>query len=41
MGHKETKIGVLCEEPGNTRQTLYRHLCPTGELRPDGDKVLK
>lgn len=41
MGHKETKIGALCEELGVTRQTLYRHLSPTGELRPDGEKLLK
>ena len=41
VGHKETKIGSLCEELGVTRQTLYRHVSPTGELRPDGKKVLK
>ena len=41
MGHKETKVGALCEELGITRQTLYRHVSPTGELRPDGVKLLK
>lgn len=41
MGHKETKVGVLCAELGVTRQTLYRHVSPTGELRPDGEKLLK
>lgn len=41
MGHKETKVGALCEELGVTRQTLYRHVSPTGELRPDGEKLLK
>ena len=41
VGHKETKIGSLCEELGVTRQTLYRHVSPTGELRPDGKKLLK
>lgn len=41
MGHKETKVGVLCEELGITRQTLYRHVSPSGELRPDGAKLLK
>ena len=41
MGHKETKTGALCEELGVTRQTLYRHVSPTGELRPDGAKLLK
>lgn len=41
MGHKETKVGALCDELGVTRQTLYRHVSPTGELRPDGAKLLK
>lgn len=41
MGHKETKVGALCAELGITRQTLYRHVSPTGELRPDGAKLLK
>ena len=41
MGHKETKVGVLCTELGVTRQTLYRHVSPSGELRPDGAKLLK
>ena len=40
MGQKETKVGVLCVELGITRQTLYRHVSPTGELRPDGEKLL-
>ncbi|MGP5049643.1 recombinase family protein, partial [Glutamicibacter ardleyensis] len=40
MGHKETKVGVLCEELDITRQTLYRHVSPTGELRSDGQKLL-
>ncbi|ECM0710236.1 TPA_asm: recombinase family protein, partial [Salmonella enterica subsp. enterica serovar Typhimurium str. SL1344] len=25
---------------GITRQTLYRHISPKGELRPDGEKLL-
>ena len=41
MGHKETKVSALCEEMGVTRQTLYRHVSPAGELRPDGAKLLK
>lgn len=41
MGHKETKVSALCEELGVTRQTLYRHVSPGGELRPDGAKLLK
>lgn len=40
MGQPETKVGVLCQELGVTRQTLYRHVSPTGELRPDGTKLL-
>jgi len=40
MGQKETKVGELCKELGITRQTLYRHVSPTGELRPDGEKLL-
>ncbi len=30
MGKPETKIGELCAELGVTRQTLYRHVAPTG-----------
>lgn len=41
MGHPETKISPLCKELGITRQTLYRHVCPKGTLRPDGQKLLK
>jgi len=40
MGQKETKVGELCKELGITRQTLYRHVSPSGELRPDGEKLL-
>ncbi|KGT94740.1 transposon Tn552 DNA-invertase BinR [Erwinia typographi] len=40
MGKPETRIGYLCKELGISRQTLYRHLSPTGELRPDGKKLL-
>ncbi|GAA2037562.1 recombinase family protein [Yaniella flava] len=40
MGQPGTKIGELCKELGVTRQTLYRHVSPTGELRPDGQKVV-
>lgn len=36
----ETKVGELCQELDITRQTLYRHISPTGELRPDGSKLL-
>ena len=40
MGQPETKVGDLCQELGITRQTLYRHISPKGELRPDGVKLL-
>lgn len=40
MGQPETKVSALCEELGVTRQTLYRHVSPTGELREDGRKLL-
>jgi DNA invertase Pin-like site-specific DNA recombinase len=36
----ETVVGDLCGELGVTRQTLYRHVSPNGELRPDGLKLL-
>lgn len=40
MGQPETSVAALCEELGITRQTLYRHVSPTGELREDGRKLL-
>ena len=40
MGQPETKVSDLCEELGITRQTLYRHISPKGELRADGIKLL-
>ncbi len=40
MGQPATEVGALCKELGITRQTLYRHVSPTGELREDGRKVL-
>ena len=40
MGKPGTNVGDLCKELGVTRQTLYRHVSPTGELRDDGRKVL-
>ncbi|MGC8483664.1 MAG: recombinase family protein [Thermodesulfobium sp.] len=41
MGQKETRVGLLCKEIGITRQTLYRHVCPKGTLRSDGEKLIK
>ena len=40
MGQPDTNIGDLCQELGVTRQTLYRHVSPAGELRDDGKKIL-
>jgi hypothetical protein len=40
MGHPGTRIGELCIELGVSRQTLYRDMNPTGQLRPDGEKLL-
>ncbi|WP_456238221.1 recombinase family protein [Methylicorpusculum oleiharenae] len=40
MGQPETVIGNPCKELGIARQTLYRHVSPNGELRPDGVKLL-
>jgi DNA invertase Pin-like site-specific DNA recombinase len=40
MGQPETTVSNLCKELGITRQTLYRHVGPKGELRPDGEKLL-
>ena len=33
MADQETNVGDLCHELGVTRQTLYRHVGPAGELR--------
>src|SRR5215217_7472237 len=33
MGKPDTNIGELCKELGISRQTLYRHVSPTGEIR--------
>lgn len=40
MGDPGTHVGDLCQELGITRQTLYRHISPTGELRSGGKKLL-
>lgn len=36
-GRNGTNVGALCQELGISRQTLYRHVSPTGELR-DADR---
>lgn len=41
MGQPGTVVGDLCGELQITRQTLYRHVSPSGDLRPDGNRVLK
>ncbi len=41
MGQPETSVAALCQELGITRQTLYRHVSPTGELREDGQNLLE
>ena len=40
MGKPETRVGELCAELGVSRTTLYRHVDPKGNLRPDGRKLL-
>ncbi len=40
MGNPETKVRRLCREIGVSSQTLYRHVTPDGQLRPDGLKLL-
>ena len=40
MGKPETKVSDLCTELGITRQTLYRHVDPKGQFRPDALKIL-
>jgi len=41
MGNRETKVSELCKELEISRQTLYRHISPDGELRKDGANILK
>lgn len=41
MGQPGTVVADLCRELGVTRQTLYRHVSPTGQARPAGQKILK
>jgi DNA invertase Pin-like site-specific DNA recombinase len=37
----EATVGDLCRDLGITRQTLYRHLDPKGQLRTLGERALK
>jgi len=40
MGQPDTVVSELCRELGVSRQTLYRHVGPDGQLREAGRKVL-
>jgi DNA invertase Pin-like site-specific DNA recombinase len=40
MGNPEKNVGELCGELGISRQTLYRHVSPSAEIRADGTRVL-
>ncbi len=40
MGQPETSVSGLCEELAISRQTLYRHVDPKGNLRTDGEHLL-
>lgn len=40
LGKRGTVVADLCEELGVSSQTLYRHVSPTGQLRPSGKKVV-
>ena len=40
MQSGETNVSELCRELGISRQTLYRYVSPTGELRDFGKKIL-
>jgi DNA invertase Pin-like site-specific DNA recombinase len=40
IGKPETVVADLCQELRVSRQTLYRHVSPDGQLRPDGKKVI-
>jgi DNA invertase Pin-like site-specific DNA recombinase len=41
MGQPETNVGDLCKELGITRQTLYRHVDPKGQMRNAGEQLLR
>lgn len=40
MRNRDTSVSELCRELGISRQTLYRYVSPTGELREYGKQVL-
>lgn len=41
LGKPDTKVSELCKELGISRQTLYRHVSPQGQLRKDGHKLIE
>lgn len=41
MGKPNTIVNDLCRELGVTRQTLYRYVGPSGEIRADGQTLLE
>lgn len=41
MNHRDASVAELCKELGVSRTTLYRYVGPNGELRENGEKVLK
>jgi hypothetical protein len=41
MAKRNTRVGDICRELGISRQTLYRFVGPKGELRADGEKLIK
>jgi len=41
MGKPETMVSELCAELGIARQTLYRHVDPKGQFRPDALRILR
>lgn len=40
MSKPDTNVGELCELLGVSRQTLYRHVSPAGDVRSDGSRLL-
>jgi hypothetical protein len=40
MGHPEIEVSGICREIRVPSQTLYRHVAPDHQLRPDGLKCL-
>jgi len=41
MAQPETNVGALCARLGIARQTLYRFVGPSGELREDGLRLMQ